>query len=256
MCTLLILYRPKNKWPLIIAGNRDEMKDRPWLPPGKHWGKCDGIIAGKDLTAGGSWLGINTNGLVATILNRTNSLGPDIEKNSRGKIIIDILKNKTLDEALNYIKLLDITKWKPFNLFLANNKKAYWVKSSDKVTLSINIIPEGKHFLDSHDINSTQSERYLYNNNRFKVLNDPNPDSLEWKEWKEWINLLAEKSYPKGKPLAAMNITNKYKKNYGTLSSAIIALPSDQELNNNTKPLFLFSDISPDNNKFYNINTC
>jgi len=253
MCTLLILYRPKNKWPLIIAGNRDEMKDRPWLPPGKHWGKCDGIIAGKDLTAGGSWLGINTNGLVATILNRTNSLGPDIEKNSRGKIIIDILKNKTLDEALNYIKLLDITKWKPFNLFLANNKKAYWVKSSDKVTLSINIIPEGKHFLDSHDINSTQSERYLYNNNKFKVLNDPNPDSLEWKEW---INLLAEKSYPKGKPLAAMNITNKYKKNYGTLSSAIIALPSDQELNNNTKPLFLFSDISPDNNKFYNINTC
>ena len=253
MCTLLILYRPKNKWPLIIAGNRDEMKDRPWLPPGKHWGKCDGIIAGKDLTAGGSWLGINTNGLVATILNRTNSLGPDIEKNSRGKIIIDILKNKTLDAALNYIKLLDITKWKPFNLFLANNKKAYWVKSSDKDTLSINIIPEGKHFLDSYDINSTQSERYLYNNNRFKVLNDPNPDSLEWKEW---INLLAEKSYPKGKPLAAMNITNKYKKNYGTLSSAIIALPSDQELNNNTKPLFLFSDISPDNNKFYNINTC
>ena len=253
MCTLLILYRPKNKWPLIIAGNRDEMKDRPWLPPGKHWSKCNGIIAGKDLTAGGSWLGVNTNGLVATILNRTNSLGPDIEKNSRGKIIIDILKNKTLDAALNYIKLLDITKWKPFNLFLANNKKAYWVKSSDKDALSINIIPEGKHFLDSYDINSNQSERYLYNNNRFKVLNDPNPDSLEWKEW---INLLAEKSYPKGKPFAAMNITNKYKKNYGTLSSAIIALPSDQELNNNTKPLFLFSDISPDNNKFYNINTC
>ena len=250
MCTLLILYRPKNKWPLIIAGNRDEMKDRPWLPPAKHWSKFNGIIAGKDLTAGGSWLGINTNGLVATILNRANSLGPDIEKNSRGKIIIDILKNKTLDAALNYIKLLDGTKWKPFNLFLANNKKAYWVKSSDKDELSINIIPEGKHFLDSYDLNSNQSERYLYNNNRFKVLNDPNPDSLEWKEW---INLLAEKSYPKDKPFAAMNISNK---NYGTLSSAIIALPSDQELNNNTKPLFLFSDVSPDNNKFYNINTC
>ena len=172
MCTLLILYRPKNKWPLIIAGNRDEMKDRPWLPPGKHWSKYNEIIAGKDLTAGGSWLGINTNGLVATILNRTNSLGPDIEKNSRGKIIIDILKNNTLDAALNYIKLLDSTKWKPFNLFLANNKKAYWIKSSDKDELSINIIPEGKHFLDSYDLNSNQSERYLYNYNRFKVLND------------------------------------------------------------------------------------
>ena len=53
-----------------------------------------------------------------------------------------------------------------------------------------------------------------------------------------------------------MNITDKFKKNYGTLSSSIIALPADSELNKNIKPLFLFSDISPDNNKFYNINTC
>ena len=104
MCTLLILHRPNNKWPLIIAGNRDEMKNRPWIPPGKHWTNYDGIIAGKDITAGGSWLGINNNGLVATILNRPNSLGPDVTKNSRGKIIIDILKKKTLDSALDYIK--------------------------------------------------------------------------------------------------------------------------------------------------------
>ena len=103
MCTLLILYRPKNKWPLIIAGNRDEMKDRPWLPPGKHWGKCDGIIAGKDLTAGGSWLGINTNGLVATILNRTNSLGPDIEKNSSELAQFKLTINKKYEEYFSLI---------------------------------------------------------------------------------------------------------------------------------------------------------
>ena len=253
MCTLLILYRPNNKWPLILAGNRDEMKNRPWLPPGKHWANYNGIIAGKDITAGGSWLGLNNSGLVATVLNRSNSLGPNTSKNSRGNLIIDILKNETLDSALSYIKFLDNTKWKPFNLFIANNKKAYWIKSTEKDKISINIVPEGKHFLDSYGLNNNESERYLNNKNKFESLNDPNPEKAEWDEW---INFLANKSYPKDKPLAAMNITDKFKKNYGTLSSSIIALPADNGLNKNIKPLFLFSDISPDNNKFYNINTC
>ena len=98
MCTLLILFRPKDKWPLIIAGNRDEMIDRPWLSPGKHWPDSPNIIAGKDLTAGGSWLGINEHGLVATILNRSNSLGPSSNKLSRGNIVIDVLNKKFKSE--------------------------------------------------------------------------------------------------------------------------------------------------------------
>ncbi|PPR30755.1 MAG: hypothetical protein CFH32_00517, partial [Alphaproteobacteria bacterium MarineAlpha9_Bin2] len=36
MCTLIILFRPEHKWPLIIAGNRDEMLDRPWKKPHTH----------------------------------------------------------------------------------------------------------------------------------------------------------------------------------------------------------------------------
>jgi len=37
MCTLVILRRPGNEWPVIIASNRDEMIDRPWLSPARHW---------------------------------------------------------------------------------------------------------------------------------------------------------------------------------------------------------------------------
>jgi len=151
MCTLLILFRPKDKWPLIIAGNRDEMIDRPWLSPGKHWPDSPNIIAGKDLTAGGSWLGINEHGLVATILNRSNSLGPSSNKLSRGNIVIDVLNKNNIEDALSYIKSINNSKWKPFNLFLANNKRAYWIKSNGKDKIEIHNIPEGKHFLDSHD---------------------------------------------------------------------------------------------------------
>ena len=104
MCTLLILFRPKDKWPLIIAGNRDEMIDRPWLSPGKHWPDAPNVIAGKDLTAGGSWLGINESGLVATILNRSNSLGPSSNKLSRGNIVIDVLNKNEIDTLFDLKK--------------------------------------------------------------------------------------------------------------------------------------------------------
>jgi uncharacterized protein with NRDE domain len=253
MCTLLILYRPLHKWPLIIAGNRDEMKNRPSLSPGKHWGNDKNIIAGKDLTAGGSWLGINNKGLISTILNRPNSLGPNKEKFSRGDIIINVLKNKDIKTALTYIELLDITNWRPFNLFIANNKNAYWIKSTGKNKITINLISEGRHFLDSHDLNSKTSDRYNNNINKFNSLKEPDPDKSEWKEW---IDFLACTSHPKNKPLAAMNISHSYNNNYGTLSSSIIALPSDNELKKNNKPIFLFNETTPDKNNFYNINTC
>ena len=61
MCSIVILKKSENKWPLIIAANRDEMNNRKFLPPDRHWKDKPHIFAGKDLEAGGSWLGINDN---------------------------------------------------------------------------------------------------------------------------------------------------------------------------------------------------
>jgi hypothetical protein len=53
-----------------------------------------------------------------------------------------------------------------------------------------------------------------------------------------------------------MNINSKYKKNYGTISSALVALPSDKIKNRKLDSIFLFNNTSPDKNNFYSINTC
>ena len=67
MCTLFI-HRSKNSdWPILIANNRDEYLARTFKSPGYHWNNS--IFAGKDISAGGSWLGLNENGLCAAILN-------------------------------------------------------------------------------------------------------------------------------------------------------------------------------------------
>ncbi|MGH6912187.1 MAG: NRDE family protein, partial [Geminicoccales bacterium] len=65
MCTVVILRRPDTAWPLLLAANRDEMRSRPWRPPGRHWPDRVEVVAGMDELAGGSWLGINDYGVVA-----------------------------------------------------------------------------------------------------------------------------------------------------------------------------------------------
>ncbi len=76
MCTLVILRRPDHPWPVVIGANRDEMIDRPALPPARHWPDRPEVVAGLDRLAGGSWLGVNDWGVAAAILNRRGSLGP------------------------------------------------------------------------------------------------------------------------------------------------------------------------------------
>jgi uncharacterized protein with NRDE domain len=84
MCTVVILRRPGHDWPLLLAANRDEMRGRPWSPPGRHWPDRPATRAGLDHEAGGSWLGVNDSGVVVAILNRRGSLGTAEGKRSRG----------------------------------------------------------------------------------------------------------------------------------------------------------------------------
>ena len=52
MCSVVILRRPESTWPVIFAANRDEMNDRPWLAPGRHWPDRPETVAGFDKLAG------------------------------------------------------------------------------------------------------------------------------------------------------------------------------------------------------------
>src|SRR6266478_3756429 len=91
MCTLVILRRPDHQWPVLIGANRDEMIDRPWQPPCRHWPDRPEVVAGLDALAGGSWLGVNDWGVAAAVLNRHGSLGPARGARSRGELVREAL---------------------------------------------------------------------------------------------------------------------------------------------------------------------
>src|SRR5215510_9299629 len=93
-----------DRYPVIIAANRDEHFDRP-TAPSALWSTNPKILAGKDLLAGGTWLGVNEHGLVVGILNRRSSGGPDpINKTrSRGLFCLDLLSLKSAANARVFV---------------------------------------------------------------------------------------------------------------------------------------------------------
>src|SRR5690348_1449684 len=128
MCTLVILRRPDHRWPVLIGANRDEMIDRPWRPPGRHWPDRPEVVAGLDELAGGSWLGLNDHGVVAGILNRRDSLGPEAGKRSRGELVLEALDHADAMAAIDALADLDGRAYRPFNMVVGDNRDAFWVR--------------------------------------------------------------------------------------------------------------------------------
>ena len=57
MCLILLAWQVHPDYPLVVAANRDEFFQRPAAPAG-FWPDAPSVFAGRDLEAGGSWLGI------------------------------------------------------------------------------------------------------------------------------------------------------------------------------------------------------
>lgn len=92
MCLIVFAYKMHPKYKLIFAANRDEFYDRP-SKEAHFWDDYPSLLAGKDLLAGGTWMGITKQGKLAAI---TNYRGPGELKNdppSRGHLITSFLTN-------------------------------------------------------------------------------------------------------------------------------------------------------------------
>ncbi len=88
MCTLLICHRVWPGTPLLVFGNRDESKARATAPL-SEW--TDGIVGGRDLEAGGTWLAVDAKGRGGALTNVRG--GPESGSRSRGELIPMFLRD-------------------------------------------------------------------------------------------------------------------------------------------------------------------
>lgn len=133
MCLIVFSYRQYSNYPLIFAANRDEHHERS-TRSARFWDDYPNILAGKDLQAGGTWMGINKKGEFSAI---TNYRDPSIEKEnppSRGQLVLDFLKND--DDSSSYLANLQhrAHRFIGFNLLTGSLEKlGYYSNQQDEI---------------------------------------------------------------------------------------------------------------------------
>ena len=222
------------------------MEGRPWRPPGRHWPDRADVVAGMDELAGGSWLGVNDTGVVAGVLNRKDSLGPDPDLRSRGELVLEALDHADAVDAAEALAELSPGAWRSFNLFVADNRDAYWLRSlgpgSSRVELKE--IPEGYSMLTSWDLNAPESARTRFYLPRFEAAAAPDPETGDWSGWAE---LMMSKAFEPGSgPSDAMRVTSD--RGFGTLSSSLIALETSSVTD--SRKIWLFSKVLSENRSY------
>ncbi len=125
MCLILFGYRTHPDLPLVIAANRDEFHARESAAAG-YWQDEPHVLAGRDLVAGGTWLGCTTSGRFAAL---TNFAGPtdNPTPKSRGLLVQDFLTGN--DSAQQYVHDIHGRDYAGFNLLLFDGEELVYTSN-------------------------------------------------------------------------------------------------------------------------------
>lgn len=94
MCLILLAWQQNRDYPLVLAANRDEYYHRP-TATAAPWPDQPGIIGGRDLLQGGSWLAMSRNGRFAAVTNFREPMPALDPPRSRGQLVSDYLQEQS-----------------------------------------------------------------------------------------------------------------------------------------------------------------
>lgn len=177
ICIVNFHLQEHPKYKLIIAANRDEFLDRP-TAPAYFWEDQADILAGRDLRAMGTWMGITRTGRFATLTNHRNPQLERPDKLSRGEIVTDFLTNEqATDEFLRELHEKN-TQYNGFNLVVGTVDQLHYYSNQQHEIVPI---VSGTHSISNHLLNTAWPKvtkaklllnEYVHNNEQI------NPDEL------------------------------------------------------------------------------
>lgn len=208
MCSIILSLTQTGTF---IAANRDELLARPWSPPGQYWREdYPGVVAGRDLTAGGTWMALNGHGVMAAVLNRHGSLGPAAGKRSRGELPLLALDQPSAERAAGKIaRLIEPAAYRSFNLVIADAAAAFFIRCAGDGDLSVMSLPAGVTMLTAGEPNDAAEPRIARHLPKFQST-----------PWDFWGALLADDAPPVD---SALSIPPR--NGFGTVCSSLLALP-------------------------------
>ncbi len=159
MCLILVAWKVHRGLPLVVAANRDEYHARPAVPA-DYWRDRRGILAGRDLQAGGTWLGISRRGRFASVTNYRGGFDPKA-KASRGALVADFLDGAAAPE--DYVRRVEAGRsgYSGFNLLVADADELWWIsnRADGPRRLSAGVHALGNDLLDTPEVQDVK-ERF------------------------------------------------------------------------------------------------
>ena len=131
MCLIVFAWKKSADTPLLLAANRDEFYARPALAA-SWWEEAPHVYAGKDLEAGGTWMGINKQGRFAAITNIRNGEAKKNGAPSRGKIVADFLCDNISPSSYLQTLAAEAKHYAGFNLILGDANDIYWFSNAQQ----------------------------------------------------------------------------------------------------------------------------
>lgn len=146
MCLILIAHRAHADLPLVVAANRDEHYLRP-SAQAQFWPEADHIVAGRDLEAGGTWLGLTRQGRFAAVTNIRK--GPAVESapRSRGELVQNFLTGNEPPAEYCQRVLERAHEYRGFNLLVGDLQDLVYC---DNLNNSVRSLAPGTYGLSNH----------------------------------------------------------------------------------------------------------
>lgn len=128
MCLLSFLWQPQSPQPLVMVANRDEFHDRP-ARQSQFWPEHPHLLAGKDLKAGGTWMGVTRDGRFAALTNVRRIPSPYQGSISRGRLVLDFLNTQASPSDYLQQVAAHADQYDGFNLILGNTRECWYLSN-------------------------------------------------------------------------------------------------------------------------------
>jgi uncharacterized protein with NRDE domain len=150
MCLVLLALESHPDYFLIVAANRDEFYDRP-TSPAAFWPDSPSVLGGRDLRAGGTWLGVDRRGRFAAVTNYRQGEREPTAPRSRGRLVSDFLTSDT-DARAHIARIInDAALYNGFNLIAGDFRELYYFSNREGRArlLSPGVYGLSNHLLDT-----------------------------------------------------------------------------------------------------------
>lgn len=148
MCLILVAWQAHPDYPLVVAANRDEFFKRR-TASADFWADSPKVLAGRDLEAGGTWMGITRGGRFAALTNFRDPASHQPDAPSRGRLVADFLTGS--DSIDSYLAAMQPGDYNGFNLLLGDGVRlvAFSNVSMQRHELTAGVYGLSNHLLDT-----------------------------------------------------------------------------------------------------------